>query len=63
MGEQGADESIHNSINLLEKHYTNMPNQVKRLEVIVRQHHLVVCPPLVVKNHLLKNIKLWNSSQ
>ena len=48
MGEQGA-ESIHNSINQLEKHYTNMPNRVKRLEVIVCQHHLAVCPPLVVK--------------
>ena len=63
MGEQSADESIHNSINQLEKHYTNMPNRVKRLEVIVPQHHLAVYPPLVVKNRLLKNIKLRNSSQ
>ena len=63
MGEQDADESIHNSINQLEKHYMNMPNRVKRLEVIVRQHHLAVYSPLVVKNRLLKNIKLWNSSR
>ena len=48
-GEQSADESIHNSINQLEKHYMNMPNRVKRLEAIVRQHHLAVCSPLVVK--------------
>ena len=62
MWEQGA-ESIHNSINQLEKHYTNMPNQVKRLEAIVRQHHLAVCPPLAVKKLPPKNIKLRNSIQ
>jgi len=41
MGEQGA-ESIHNSINQLEKHYVNMPNRVKMLEAIIHQHHLAV---------------------
>ena len=61
MGEQGA-ELIHNSINQLEKHYMNMPNWVKRLEAIsVCQHHLPVCPPLVVKKPPPKNIKRRNS--
>ena len=56
MGEQGA-ELIHNAINQLEKHYMNMPNWVKRLEAIVRQHHLAVCPPLVVKKPPPKKYK------
>ena len=56
MGEQGA-ESIHNAINQLEKHYMNMPNRVKRLEAIVHQHHLAVCPPLVVKKPPPKKYK------
>ena len=41
----------------------NMPNRVKRLKAIVRQHHLAVCPPLVVKKPPPKKIKRRNSIQ
>ena len=43
MGEQGA-ESIHSSLNDIEKSYLSMPNKVERLLCVVREHHLRVDP-------------------
>ena len=43
MGEQGA-ESIHTSLNQIERSYMNMPDKVDRLLQVIKEHHLRVDP-------------------
>ena len=43
LGEQGA-ESIHTSLNNIDRSYLNMPNKVDRLLYAVKEHHLRVDP-------------------
>ena len=43
MGEQGA-ESIHTSLNQIERSYLNMPNKVDCLLCVVQEQHLRVDP-------------------
>ena len=43
MGEQGA-ESIHSSINQIERSYLNIPNTVDRLLRVIQEHHIRVDP-------------------
>ena len=69
MGEQGA-ESIHASLNQIERSYLNMPNKVDRLLCVVREHHLRVdpehqslAPPLKKRNVIATTIQLSTSCQ
>ena len=39
-----STESIHASINGVQRAYTNMPDSVKRLECKLKEHHRHVCP-------------------
>ena len=57
MGEQGA-ESIHASVNGIKAAYTNIPDKVKRLECILREHHRHVCPTLAKQRPTIKRRKI-----
>ena len=59
MGEQGA-ESIHASINGVKRAYSNIPDRVKRLECILKEHHRHVCPTLAKEKPIVKRRKLAN---
>ena len=43
MSEQGA-ESIHRDINELKRRYSGIPDPIKRLHCIMKEHHLRCCP-------------------
>ena len=43
LGEQGV-ESIHTSLNQIERSYLNMPNKVGSLTRVIQEHHLLVDP-------------------
>jgi hypothetical protein len=45
-GEQGA-ESLHATFNKIRRSYMAIPDRVKRLKCVVKEHHLQVSPTLV----------------
>ena len=47
-GEQGA-EALHRGFNRIKASYTSIPDALKRLMCVVREHHLQVSPVLVAQ--------------
>ena len=57
LAEQGA-KSIHAAMNIKERAYKNIPNDVVRLKYLLQEHHRQVCPVLAKEQPLIKRRKL-----
>ena len=55
-GEQGA-EALHRGFNRIKASYTSIPDALKRLICVVREHHLQVSPVLVAQEPTKKKRK------
>ena len=55
-GEQGA-EALHRGFNRIKASYTSIPDALKRLMCVVREHHLQVSPVLVAQEPTKKKRK------